>query len=53
MILGTHTSDAEQNYLMIAEVRLPLEDTEMDVRKYDDQKEGVNFCLKIVSNLTF
>lgn len=38
MILGTHTTDGEQNYLMIAEARLPLEDTEIDARKYDDER---------------
>ena len=38
MILGTHTNDGDQNYLMIAEVRLPLEDTEIDARKYDDER---------------
>eukprot|EP01089_Gocevia_fonbrunei_P011814 TRINITY_DN2607_c0_g1_i1.p1 TRINITY_DN2607_c0_g1~~TRINITY_DN2607_c0_g1_i1.p1 ORF type:complete len:425 (+),score=108.49 TRINITY_DN2607_c0_g1_i1:127-1275(+) len=43
LILGTHTSDAEQNYLMIAEVRLPLEDATFDSRNYDDQKEGGGF----------
>jgi len=43
MILGTHTSDAEQNHLMIAEVRLPLDDTAFDARKYDDQKEAGGF----------
>jgi|Transcript_11806 histone-binding protein RBBP4 len=36
MVLGTHTSDGEQNYLMIAEVQLPLEDAEVDARNYDD-----------------
>jgi len=41
LLLGTHTSDAEQNYLMIAEVHLPLEDTAIDARKYDDQKGEV------------
>jgi histone-binding protein RBBP4 len=41
LILGTHTSDAEQNYLMIAEVHLPLDDTAIDARKYDDQKGEV------------
>eukprot|EP00919_Chromeraceae_sp_WS-2016_P029996 GHVR01071248.1.p1 GENE.GHVR01071248.1~~GHVR01071248.1.p1 ORF type:complete len:428 (+),score=73.24 GHVR01071248.1:82-1365(+) len=35
VILGTHTSDNEQNSLMIAEVKLPLEDTEIDARKYN------------------
>eukprot|EP00899_Mesostigma_viride_P008660 jgi/Mesvir1/17796/Mv12901-RA.1 len=38
LILGTHTSDNEQNYLMIAEVQLPLEDTETDARQYDNEK---------------
>jgi histone-binding protein RBBP4 len=38
LILGTHTNDGDQNYLMIAEVRLPLEDTEIDARKYDDER---------------
>lgn len=62
LLLGTHTSDGEQNYLMIADVQardaggaaalplppstrrplahwhtqLPLEDTEVDARQYDD-----------------
>ena len=58
LLLGTHTSDNEQNYLMIAEVQvrvcrsavqrtafearrraqLPLEDTEVDARQYDDER---------------
>jgi len=41
LILGTHTSDQEQNYLMIAEVNLPLDETSIDTRKYDDQKGEV------------
>ena len=40
MILGTHTSDQEQNYLMVAQVRMPTDDTEIDARKYDDEKGG-------------
>lgn len=32
LILGTHTSEGEQNYLMRADVQLPLEDSETDVR---------------------
>lgn len=32
LILGTHTSEGEQNYLMRAEVQLPLEETETDAR---------------------
>jgi len=38
LILGTHTTDGEQNYLMIAEVKLPNEDAEVDARKYDDER---------------
>ncbi|KAG3109472.1 Histone-binding protein [Phytophthora idaei] len=39
LLLGTHTSGAEQNHLMVAEVRLPLEDTEIDARKYDEESQ--------------
>lgn len=39
LLLGTHTSGAEQNHLMVAEVRLPLEDTEIDARKFDDETQ--------------
>lgn len=38
MVLGTHTSGSEQNYLMLATVKLPNEDTEIDARKYDEEK---------------
>jgi histone-binding protein RBBP4 len=41
MLLGTHTSNNEQNYLMIAEVALPTAESEIDVRKYDDEKGEV------------
>ncbi|KAJ9529641.1 hypothetical protein QJQ45_014414 [Haematococcus lacustris] len=41
MILGTHTSDNEQNYLMVAEVQLPLEDSELDPRQYEDERAEV------------
>jgi len=37
MLAGTHTSDAEQNYLLMISCSLPNEDTEIDVRKYDDE----------------
>lgn len=36
MILGTHTSDNEQNHLMIAEVRVPTENAEIESNKYQD-----------------
>ncbi|KAF8083786.1 hypothetical protein N665_0751s0004 [Sinapis alba] len=38
MILGTHTSENEPNYLMIAQVQLPLEDPESETRQYDDDR---------------
>jgi histone-binding protein RBBP4 len=41
LILGTHTSGAEQNYLMVATVNLPKEETEIDARKYDDERDEV------------
>lgn len=41
MVLGTHTAEHEQNYLMIAEVQLPQEDTELDARQYDDERNEV------------
>lgn len=41
LILGTHTSDNEQNYLMVAEVQLPLEESELDGRQYDDERNEV------------
>jgi histone-binding protein RBBP4 len=37
-ILGTHTSNSEQNYLMVANVSLPSSDAEIDSRKYEDEK---------------
>ncbi|KAK6918020.1 Histone-binding protein RBBP4, N-terminal [Dillenia turbinata] len=41
MILGTHTSEDEPNYLMLAQVQLPLEDVENDARQYDDDRGDV------------
>lgn len=38
MILGTHTSENEPNYLMLAQVQLPLDDTESEARQYDDDR---------------
>mmetsp|Transcript_29966 Transcript_29966/g.41828 ORF Transcript_29966/g.41828 Transcript_29966/m.41828 type:complete len:439 (-) Transcript_29966:88-1404(-) len=40
LILGTHTSDNENNHLMIAEIRLPLEETEIDARTYANAPDG-------------
>lgn len=41
LILGTHTSEGDQNYLMRAEVQLPLEDSETDNRGYNDDSGEV------------
>jgi histone-binding protein RBBP4 len=38
LIVGTHTSENEPNYLMLAQVQLPLEDSENDARQYDDER---------------
>jgi len=57
MILGTHTTDGEQNYLMIAEAKLPNEDAEVDARKYDDERGeaggfgGVNAKVEIIHKI--
>lgn len=34
-------ADVPQNYLMMANVTLPLPDTEIDARKYEDEKGEV------------
>ncbi|KAJ0614775.1 putative histone-binding protein RBBP4 [Helianthus annuus] len=42
LILGTHTSENEPNYLMLAQVQLPLEDAEYDARRhYDDDRSDL------------
>eukprot|EP01104_Vermistella_antarctica_P008884 TRINITY_DN2264_c0_g2_i1.p1 TRINITY_DN2264_c0_g2~~TRINITY_DN2264_c0_g2_i1.p1 ORF type:complete len:437 (+),score=88.88 TRINITY_DN2264_c0_g2_i1:36-1313(+) len=41
LILGTHTSESEQNHLMIARVRLPVDSTPIDSRKYDDTRAEI------------
>ncbi|KAK1304464.1 Histone-binding protein MSI1 [Acorus calamus] len=38
LILGTHTSENEPNYLMLAQVHLPVDDYEKDVRHFDDER---------------
>mmetsp|Transcript_21987 Transcript_21987/g.36833 ORF Transcript_21987/g.36833 Transcript_21987/m.36833 type:complete len:476 (+) Transcript_21987:41-1468(+) len=38
LILGTHTSDGDQNHLMIGEVLLPLPSAQIDARQYSDDK---------------
>ncbi|ORZ33779.1 WD40-repeat-containing domain protein [Catenaria anguillulae PL171] len=41
MLLGTHTSDKEQNYLQIATVQLPRVDLAADSRVYDEDRGEV------------
>lgn len=41
LVLGTHTSEGEQNYLMLAEVALPLADSEAEARGYDEERGEV------------
>ena len=41
LILGTHTSEGEQNYLMIAEVALPTVDNEAEAGQYDEERGEV------------
>ena len=38
LVLGTHTSGNEANYLMLASVKMPLDATNVDGRKYDEQR---------------
>ncbi|ORX89300.1 WD40 repeat-like protein [Basidiobolus meristosporus CBS 931.73] len=38
VLLGTHTSDTEQNYLQIAQIQIPDDNVEIDTRKYDNDK---------------
>ena len=37
LLLGTHASEGEQNYLMIAETKLPSPDAEIEARAYEDK----------------
>lgn len=42
MLLGTHTSDSEQNYLQIANIRVPRSDTAIKEESYDQDKAGAS-----------
>jgi hypothetical protein len=46
LIIGTHTSDSERNYLMIAKVRMPIDDTEVEMKQYDDHRGGKKYKYK-------
>jgi histone-binding protein RBBP4 len=38
VLLGTHTSEDAQNHLLLADVRIPIPDTDVDIHKFDDEK---------------
>lgn len=40
LLLGTHTSEQDQNYVQIAQVQLPNRDVQLDESKYDEDKGG-------------
>jgi len=40
LLIGTHTSGADQNYLQVADVQLPISSVELE--NYDDDKGGIN-----------
>jgi histone-binding protein RBBP4 len=46
LLLGTHTSNSEPNYLMVADVTLPSPEAEIDARKYDDERGEVVSVLR-------
>lgn len=41
MLLGTHTSEEEQNHLLLAEVHLPTEDSELESAQYDEESTEI------------
>lgn len=41
LLIGTHTSGNDTNYLQVAEVQLPNPPSEQDPRKYDESREEV------------
>lgn len=43
MLLGTHTSDGEPNYLQIATVQMPNDDVDFDARKFDEERGGMPY----------
>ena len=55
LLLGTHTSNSEPNYLLVAEVLLPVPEAEIDARKYDDEKGEVvrHLFVSLLSDLSF
>ena len=42
LILGTHTSEGEQNHLIVCEIQLPLEDATVDATEYENNSKQNN-----------
>ena len=40
LLLATHTSGEDNNYLQIATVHLPKPQSDLDIEKYDDERGG-------------
>lgn len=40
MLMGTHTSDNDNNYVQICTVHLPKPQSQLDLEKYDDTRGG-------------
>jgi histone-binding protein RBBP4 len=54
MILGTHNSNNEIDYLMLSQVQILLEDAENDSRQYDDEHGeigGFNCASMVVNDI--
>lgn len=47
MLIGTHTSDNDNNYLQIATVNLPKSNQELNIEKYDEERGGPFFPLSL------
>jgi len=42
LLIGTHTSDDEQNYVQIMKARIPLEDTNIKASEYNDHDKDAH-----------
>lgn len=40
LLLGTHTSNDEPNYILIASIQLPKDNQDIDLRKYEESTNG-------------
>lgn len=49
LLIGTHTSDNDQNFLQIAQVQLPSDSNPIDTRKFDDERGGKSLPVQGIS----